>query len=887
MPKIRRCAPCSTPFTMISSVSSATWTTRRTSTCSAWMRVTVRYCRWSVTSTAGRSRPTSSTIPFRTTSTRSPIPTTCTRRSPPRSTSMATWTCRTWSPWPTSRSPPCWKNCVGEYFTIPSRRTTRLPTVSFPATSWPKPNISKNICSRIPTTARHAFPSKPCGSRFPRPYLSRIWISISASVGYRRECTAATPHGCSTRTCPSAIPPAVTSTASRPTWSPHASWTSIRCVRKAASSTASPSCAMPSTTPHPTSPKPSWTRRATRWRYVIRRSPCSPTARLMKSGAASPTGSWSSRRSSSGKWRTCTTASSTVSSAPSTTDRTRAFPTSTSRAWGFPTCTPARRTASGCSSRTEGASPITRWVVARRSLCAVPPTRWNVWDWRTSPLSPAWRRIFTRSHRLSPPPTPTPKSSIPARRTSRRNAVSRFSTGWRTTTGTPSSSRTSSSPWYRSLPKSSVTSCNRSWTAWKRTSKSSTSRVRKWATHRSRAWRSARWTLRLGWKSCSTRSKPARTMWRTSSAWASTTSLSMNRTGSRTWCSQPGTTVWQVWATARAASVRSTCSSPCAPSSSAPARTWEPPSCREPPFPTRWPSCTCSSSTCAPGNWSVRGSTPLMHGRRYLPESPSITSSPSPTRWCRKSVSATSSRFRNSPRSIPRSPTSVPQPTSASTVRRRTRYCTTSPRRPTRGSSYRSSSSSPRPAMPPYWAARHWTRERRKRRCSSPPTTPGRCRSTCGSSIRSPTATTRTTRPPIAPIWLRSITINTPGIKALSSFSRTWEPTSPTSGIRIRRSSASWWRITASPKTRYVSFRKPRPRKSARRWSRRWTRERYVFSSALLKCWARESTPRSGVSPSITSTHRGGLLTCSSGTAGASARATRWPSSMRTTRWTW
>lgn len=108
-----------------------------------------------------------------------------------------------------------------------------------------------------------------------------------------------------------------------------------------------------------------------------------------------------------------------------------------------------------------------------------------------------------------------------------------------------------------------------------------------------------------------------------------------------------------------------------------------------------------------PGNWSVRGSTPLTHGRRCLPGSPSITSSPSPTRWCRKSVSATSSRFRNSLRSIPRSPTSVPQPTSASTVRRRTRYCTTYPRRPTRGSSYRSSSSSPRPAMPPYWAARH------------------------------------------------------------------------------------------------------------------------------------------------------------------------------------
>ena len=34
-------------------------------------------------------------------------------------------------------------------------------------------------------------------------------------------------------------------------------------------------------------------------------------------------------------------------------------------------------------------------------------------------------------------------------------------------------------------------------------------------------------------------------------------------------------------------SVRSTCCSPCVPSSSAPAKTWEPPSCREPPFPTR------------------------------------------------------------------------------------------------------------------------------------------------------------------------------------------------------------------------------------------------------------------------------------------------------------
>jgi len=39
-------------------------------------------------------------------------------------------------------------------------------------------------------------------------------------------------------------------------------------------------------------------------------------------------------------------------------------------------------------------------------------------------------------------------------------------------------------------------------------------------------------------------------------------------------------------------------------------------------------------------------------------------------------------------------------------VRRRTRYCTTYPRHPTSRSSYGSSSSSPRPAMPPYWDAR-------------------------------------------------------------------------------------------------------------------------------------------------------------------------------------
>lgn len=68
-----------------------------------------------------------------------------------------------------------------------------------------------------PDNGEARISSKPCGSRCPRPYLSRIWISISASVGYRRECTAVTPHGCSTRTCPSVIPPATTSTASRPT----------------------------------------------------------------------------------------------------------------------------------------------------------------------------------------------------------------------------------------------------------------------------------------------------------------------------------------------------------------------------------------------------------------------------------------------------------------------------------------------------------------------------------------------------------------------------------------------------------------------------------------------------------------------------------------------
>ena len=50
--------------------------------------------------------------------------------------------------------------------------------------------------------------------------------------------------------------------------------------------------------------------------------------------------------------------------------------------------------------------------------------------------------------------------------------------------------------------------------------------------------------------------------------------------------------------------------------------------------------------------------------------------------------------------------TSARRRTSASTARRRTRYCTTSRPRPTSRSSSPGSWSSPRPAMPPYWAVR-------------------------------------------------------------------------------------------------------------------------------------------------------------------------------------
>ena len=53
-----------------------------------------------------------------------------------------------------------------------------------------------------------------------------------------------------------------------------------------------------------------------------------------------------------------------------------------------------------------------------------------------------------------------------------------------------------------------------------------------------------------------------------------------------------------------------------------------------------------------------------------------------------------------------RLPTSARRRTSASTARRRTRYCTTSRPRPTSRSSSPSSWSSPRPATPPYWAVR-------------------------------------------------------------------------------------------------------------------------------------------------------------------------------------
>ena len=54
-----------------------------------------------------------------------------------------------------------------------------------------------------------------------------------------------------------------------------------------------------------------------------------PTARLTRYVKASPTGLWSSRRSSRRSWRTCTTASSTASCAPSSTAATRPFQTLT------------------------------------------------------------------------------------------------------------------------------------------------------------------------------------------------------------------------------------------------------------------------------------------------------------------------------------------------------------------------------------------------------------------------------------------------------------------------------------------------------------------------------------------------------------------------------
>lgn len=48
---------------------------------------------------------------------------------------------------------------------------------------------------------------------------------------------------------------------------------------------------------------------------------------------------------------------------------------------------------------------------------------------------------------------------------------------------------------------------------------------------------------------------------------------------------------------------------------------------------------------------------------------------------------------------------------------------------------------------------------------------------------------------------------------------------------------------------------------------------RVLFGSTEMLGTA--STPRNDASPSITSTHRGGLRTCSNGTAGVSAKATR------------
>lgn len=70
-------------------------------------------------------------------------------------------------------------------------------------------------------------------------------------------------------------------------------------------------------------------------------------------------------------------------------------------------------------------------------------------------------------------------------------------------------------------------------------------------------------------------------------------------------------------------------------------------------------------NTSVPKNWNVRASTHSTHGRRSLPRSPSTTSSPSPTKSSKRSVSVTSSKSRSLPPCTTKSPISVPPKTSA------------------------------------------------------------------------------------------------------------------------------------------------------------------------------------------------------------------------------
>ena len=98
MPQIRRCAPCSTLLYDDFIRQFGNLNDRKNIDLFTWMRATVNIVAGTLHRIAGRSRPTSSTIRFVQHQRDPPIPMTCTRRSPPRSTSTATWTWRTWVP---------------------------------------------------------------------------------------------------------------------------------------------------------------------------------------------------------------------------------------------------------------------------------------------------------------------------------------------------------------------------------------------------------------------------------------------------------------------------------------------------------------------------------------------------------------------------------------------------------------------------------------------------------------------------------------------------------------------------------------------------------------------------------------------------------------------